>query len=291
MNKESLTNALWRIYRRPDRPEPWLNGGNLPWDDPAFSQRMLLEHLDESHGAASRTSAERAMQLDWLRDKLSLQTGIELLDVTCGPGLYAVPLAQDGLRVTGVDFSPAAITYARDLAHSAGVAGACRFVQADVSDFDFGHEQYDAALFLYGQLAVFPRQEAAHLLRRIANSLRPGGRLVVELLEQERVDKKESSWWFTDERGLWSDAPFLSLGERFWYEEEKLSCERYYTLHLETGELDEILLCDQTYSVAEMEQMLREAGFQRVTVYPAWDGLGLYDAEEWNVYVAWREGD
>jgi SAM-dependent methyltransferase len=269
-----------------------MNGGNLPWDDPAFSQRMLREHLDESHGAASRTSAERQMQLDWLRDKLSLrgrgleQEGAELLDVTCGPGLYAVPLAQDGLRVTGVDFGPASIAHARELARSAGVAGACRFVEADVRRFDFGREQYDAALFLYGQLAVFPREEAAQLLRQIADSLRPGGQLVVELLEEERVDKKESSWWFTDERGLWGNAPFLSLGERFWYEEEKLSCERYYTLHLETGKLDEILLCDQTYSRAEMEQMLREAGFQRVSVYPAWDGLGLYDAPEWNVYLA-----
>ena len=52
----SLAAALWRLYRRPDRPQAWVGGGNLPWNDPAFSARMLREHLDESHGAASRLS-------------------------------------------------------------------------------------------------------------------------------------------------------------------------------------------------------------------------------------------
>jgi hypothetical protein len=74
------------------------------------------------------------------------------------------------------------------------------------------------------------------------------------------------------------------------YADEKLSCERFYTVHLETGELDEVVLCDQTYAVEEMVQMMRDAGFSAVDVYPAWDGLALYDAAEWNVYVARKEG-
>lgn len=282
----SLTRALQRIFGRSERPTPWADGGNLPWDDPAFSQRMLREHLDEAHGAASRASREREVQLEWLWQTLPLQAGMRLLDVTCGPGLYAVPLARRGLRVTGIDFSPAAIAYARDVARAEGVAERCTFRQADVRDVSFGQNQYDAALFLYGQLAVFPREEARRLLQKTVRALRPGGCLCLELLEQDHVDKTESTWWFTDDGGLWGDSPYLSLGERFWYEEEKLSCERYYTLHLETGALDEILLCDQTYAAAEMKGILQDVGFSQVTVYAAWDGLALYDAEEWNVYVA-----
>lgn len=287
MNGErALAQALWKIYRRPERPEPWRGGGNLPWDDPAFSERMLREHLDQSHGAASRVAGERARQIAWLWSQLELAPGMNLLDVTCGPGLYAVAFAQRGVEVAGVDFGPAAIDYARSLAEKEGVAGLCHFFQEDVRAFDFGRDRFDAALFIYGQLAVFPRAEAQRLLASVATALRPGGRLVVELLEQERVDKSDSRWWFTDDTGLWGDAPFLNLGERFWYEEDQLSCERFYTIHLETGELDEILLCDQTYAVAEMEKMMRTAGFGNVEVYPAWAGLDLYDAREWNVYIA-----
>ena len=97
---------------------------------------MLREHLDESHGAASRQAAERAAQLDWLWAQLRLTPGSRVLDLTCGPGLYAVPLAERGCRVTGVDFGPASIAYARQLAAERGVAERAAFVEADVRDYE-----------------------------------------------------------------------------------------------------------------------------------------------------------
>jgi SAM-dependent methyltransferase len=221
--QQSLTAAMWRIYRRPERPLPWAQGGNLPWNDPTFSERMLREHLDDSHGAASRRTAERILQLDWLWSRLALSPGAEVLDVTCGPGFYAVPLAQRGCRVTGIDFAPASIAYARRLAAENQVADRCHFLEQDVRLVGFGDEQYDASLLLYGQLAVFPVEEAVQLAARIARALRPGGRLCLELLNQDEVDKRDSTWWFTDEQGLWGDTPFLHLGERFWIAEQAIS--------------------------------------------------------------------
>jgi len=283
-----LSRALWRIYRRPERPSAWAEGGNLPWDDPDFSIRMLREHLDESHGAASRVKAERQQQIDWMTDKLGLKSGQQILDVTCGPGLYATELARRGSHVTGIDFSPSSITYAKELAREMKVDRRCVFRQQDVRQMRLEEAKYDAALFIYGQLAVFTRQEAQDLLTCIARSLKPGGRLCVELLDQERVDKKDSNWWYTDNRGLWGDAPFLHLGERFWLEAEAISLERFHILHLESGELQQITLCDQTYAMVEMEQMMKQAGFSQVQIFPAWEGLPLYDAPEWIVYVAER---
>lgn len=283
---ESLTQVLWRLYKRPDPPPLWQGGGNLPWNDPDFSARMLREHLDESHGAASRQAAERAAQLDWLWAHLDLRPGARVLDLTCGPGLYAVPLAQRGAIVTGVDFGPASIAHARRLAAETGVAERCVFIEADVRDYTPEPGAFDAVLFLYGQLAVFPRDEAAALLRKTAAALRPGGRLCVELLDPARVDKKDSSWWFTDDKGLWGDRPFLHLGERRWNAAERTSVERYYTLHLETGKTDEIILCDQTYEAEEMAGIMRAVGFDEVESHTAWAGLPLYDAAEWVVYVA-----
>ena len=286
-NANPFARALWHIYRRPDATL-WERGGNLPWNDPAFSARMLAEHLDESHGAASRQPAERAAQIDWLWAQLALAPGRRLLDWTCGPGLYAVALARRGVHVTGVDFGPAAVAYARGLAGDKRVAERCQFVEADVRAYEPAAEAYDAALFLYGQLAVFPRDEAAALLAKAARALRPGGRLVVELLDQERVDKADSTWWFSDDKGLWGDRPFLHLGERRWEAAEQTSVERFTTLDLTTGALSEIVLCDQSYAVGEMIALMQAAGFSAVSAYAGWAGLPLYDAEEWVVYVAER---
>lgn len=284
---DTFGDILWRVYRRPEPPTPWAQrDGNLPWNDPAFSQRMLREHLDESHGAASRVTAERQQQLEWLWQKLDLHAGDHVLDVTCGPGLYAVPLAERGCRVTGVDFSPAAIAYARDLAQQRGVAARCTFIEQDVRTVSFGAAAAAAALLLYGQLAVFRRDEAQALLTAVAAGLRPGGRLCVELLNADKVDKAPGTWWFTDDKGLWGERPFLHLGERYWLADERIAVERFYIIDLETAGCQEIVLCDQTYEVDEMAAMLRRAGFAAVDVYPAWGGLPLYDADEWIVYVA-----
>ena len=67
-----------------------------------------------------------------------------------------------------------------------------------------------------------------------------------------------------------------------------MSMERFYVIHLETGDLTDILLCDQTYAVAEMVGMMQAAGFGEVAVYPKWGELAIYDAEEWVVYVGTR---
>ncbi len=282
----SLTEALWKIYRRPDPPTPWAEGGNLPWNEAEFSERMLREHLDESHGAASRPTPERDMQIDWMWEKLKLQSGARLLDVTCGPGLYATAMARRGCHVTGIDFGPASIRHAEALAAKAGVSGRCRFIRQDVRQMEIPAESFDAALFIYGQLAVFKKEEAQSLLANIVQALKPGGTLCVELLNQDRVDKKHNSWWFTDDKGLWGDTPFLHLGERYWDEETCISIERFHVIHLESGQMDEVVLCDQTYAVETMVEMMEQAGFERVDIYPQWDGLSLYDAAEWVVYVA-----
>lgn len=284
--KTKITQALWRIYQRPERPTPWTNGGNLPWNEPEFSARMLREHLDQAHGAASRIESERLAQIDWLWAKLGLQPGCHVCDMTCGPGLYAVELARRGCTVTGIDFAPAAIHYARELAVQQQVADRCRFIELDVRDVELGAEQFDAALFWYGQLAVFRKEEAQMLLARLARALKPGGRLAFELLNQDRVDKSSGQWWYTDNSGLWGAGPYLHLGERFWDDTAQMSMDRFHILHLETGKLDEVLLCDQTYSVATMTALLHEAGFSTVNSYLNWDGVPIYDAAEWVVYVA-----
>jgi SAM-dependent methyltransferase len=282
----ALADVLWKIYRRSDPPLPWTEGSDLFWNDPALSERILREHLDDAHGAASRASTERILQLDWLWAALDLKPDQHLFDVTCGPGLYAVELARRGCRVTGVDFSPASIAYAKDLALIEGVADRCTFGEEDIRHVAYRQANFDAALLLYGQLAVFSPAEARQILEKIGRSLKPGGWLCLELLDQTHVDKTDSTWWFTDDSGLWGDKPFLHLGERVWHAAEQASVERYHIIHLETGDLIEMYLTDQTYAVETMTDMLYQAVFDPVEVFLAWDGLPLADAGEWVTYLA-----
>lgn len=278
----NLAAALRAIYHRPQPPVPWRDGGNLPWDDPAFSERMLAQHLDQSHGAASRPLKEIRAQVEMMMAWLALQPGDQLLDVTCGPGLYAVEFARRGITVTGIDFGPASIRYARQLCATLP----CRFVQGDVREMDFAGHDFAAAIYLYGQFTVLRPEEALDVLRRIRAALKPSGRLLLEVLDDDKFDKQNSTWWYTDQGGLWGDFPYLHLGERAWDEMQRAAIERFYIINLETGEMQSYSLCDQAYTVAMMDGLLHQAGFSRVDVHPAWDGLALKDATEWIVYIA-----
>ena len=284
--KVDLSKALWRIYNRPNTPIPFSYGGNLPWDDVEFGKRMLRYHLSESDNAASRIADQRKLQIDWMWSKLGLQAEQHLLDVTCGPGLYSAEFAQRGLTVTGVDFSPVSIEHAQQLAAQNDVTKQCHFILQDVRDMQVQDNTFDAAILIYGQLAVMTSEEAQTVLNRTYAALKPNGRLCLELLNPAHVDKKNSTWWFTDDARLWGETPYLHLGERIWYEDEQLSLERFQTLHLETGELDEVILCDQTYTPERLTEMLKIAGFSKISTYFAWDNIGLYDQKEWIVYVA-----
>ena len=279
-------SALRRIYDRPQPPVPWRHGGNLPWNDPAFSERMLREHLDQSHGAASRQLPEIRGQVQVMVDWLGLAPAARLLDVTCGPGLYAAEFARRGVNVIGVDFGPASLRYACELCQELP----CEFILSDVREMDLAGRNFDAAIYLYGQFTVLRPAESLDVLKRIRTALRPGGKLLLEILDDARFDKQDDTWWYTDTSGLWGDFPYLHLGERAWDPAQRAAVERFHILNLETGEMQVYGLSDQAYTAAQVTEMLQEAGFGQVSVHPAWDGLALKDAPEWAVYVAVADG-
>jgi 2-polyprenyl-3-methyl-5-hydroxy-6-metoxy-1,4-benzoquinol methylase len=96
------------------------------------------------------------------------------LDIAMGEGRNAVFLAAKGWEVTGFDISDEALRQAQAHAASAGVK--ISTVRAASEDFDYGHEQWDLIVFSY---AFAPIHDPAYI-RRIRDSLKPGGYIVFE---------------------------------------------------------------------------------------------------------------
>ena len=96
------------------------------------------------------------------------------LDLACGAGRNAVWLAEQGWRVTAVDFSGVALRMARSLEAERRVA--VEWVEADVLAWTPPPRAYDLVCVLYLQLPAGERRTA---LARAATAVRPGGTLVV----------------------------------------------------------------------------------------------------------------
>jgi glycine/sarcosine N-methyltransferase len=57
------------------------------------------------------------MQLGFIKGAMPEINGQTVLDAACGSGGYAIALARDGYRVTGIDLDPGMIAYAREKAY------------------------------------------------------------------------------------------------------------------------------------------------------------------------------
>jgi len=101
---------------------------------------------------------------------LNLQPGMSVLDVACGTGNLALPAAQLGAVVTGVDIAPNLVEQARENAKRAGLNA--QFDEGDAENLPYGDASFDAVITMFGAMFA-PRPElVAAELKRVS---RPGG--------------------------------------------------------------------------------------------------------------------
>jgi SAM-dependent methyltransferase len=101
--------------------------------------------------------------------------GVRLAHLQCNAGQDTLCLARRGARVTGVDFSDEAITFARQLAADTGMAAT--FVHSEVvSWLEATDQRFEVAFSSYGAAVWLP--DLAAWARGIARVLEPGGRFV-----------------------------------------------------------------------------------------------------------------
>jgi len=280
-------NTIVDIVNRAPQPAPWSEGDNIPWNAPDFSERMLAEHLSQEHDLASRKSATIDEHVDWIFSTVLDGRPGRLLDLGCGPGLYAHRLSVRGCDCVGMDFSPASVCHAREVAADAGLR--CRFIHTDVRDEAFG-DGLDLVMMIYGQINVFPRDRATEILTKAHAALEPGGRLLLELQAAEQIQKggEAGPSWYSAASGLFSSKPHLVLQENFWDEEAAASTTRFMVIDAATCAVSSYALSNEAYTEHEFEDTLRTAGFHEVQSFPSLSGKAVSEEADLPVVVARR---
>ena len=264
---------LTDLVQRSTPPGPWLEADNIPWDEPAFSERMLREHLSQHHDRASRRSHRIEQQVRWLHEEVLGAMPSRLLDLACGPGLYTERLAALGHECLGIDFSPASIAHARRAI--AGRLLACRYVEGDIRTTDYGRAN-DLCIFVHGEFNSLRPDDAALVLRRACASLAAEGQIVVEVHSFDAIQRiaEAPPRWYTAAAGLFSDRPHLVLVETFWDAGEHAATERFFVVDLETGGVERHATTGKAYRDEEYRSLFSGAGFRDVVFAP-----GMGDAE------------
>ncbi|MDO5496053.1 MAG: class I SAM-dependent methyltransferase [bacterium] len=210
------------------RPEPFSTYTTPEfWNDPHISAQMLRHHLDPDSPAASRTHAFIDRSARWIAQELDLGPGSRVLDLGCGPGLYALRLARRGIHVTGVDVSQRSLEHARTAATSEDLP--IHLIRGSYLDTDLGTGHH-AALLIFEEYSALSPSQRALLLGRVREALRPGGTFLSDVTAAPRFDDDATPFRRESPNlgdGFWAEPPYHGIHERFTYREPRLILDRY----------------------------------------------------------------
>jgi SAM-dependent methyltransferase len=106
---------------------------------------------------------------DFVR-RIGIPANAKVLDVACGTGNTAIPVARAGASVTGIDIAPNLLAQARQRAAAENLNA--RFEEGDAEDLLYPGASFDVVLSMFGAMfAPRPERVAAELLR----VCKPGG--------------------------------------------------------------------------------------------------------------------
>lgn len=97
-------------------------------------------------------------------ERLPIQSGMRVLDVACGTGNLAIPAAQRGADVVGVDIASNLLEQARERAKAEGVAA--QFEEGDAEQLPYSDGQFELVMSMFGAMfAPRPDRVASEILR------------------------------------------------------------------------------------------------------------------------------
>jgi SAM-dependent methyltransferase len=223
--------------RTPSPPETW---------DAFFSGFYLRAFREDERDAHARGEALAAAEL------AGCPSGGDILDAPCGFGRHALPLAAAGYRAVGVDRAQTLIDEAK---RRAGGVRWPKLVHADYRELPFADASFDAALNLFSSLGYLGDEEDTRALGEIGRVLRPGGRLLIELMHRDRLVRSftEHDWHLMGEGRL--------LLEQRTFDPVSGIAQTTQTLIEPNGERDSRTFSIRVYTATELLAMVERAGF------------------------------
>ena len=127
-------------------------------------------------GDFTKIAASMRESGDELIDSLGVHPGMDVLDLGCGDGTTALPAAQRGANVLGVDIAENLVAAGNARAAAAGLSN-LRFEQGDASDLQgIADESFDLVVSIFGAMFAPRPFDVAQEMVRVTRS---GGRIVM----------------------------------------------------------------------------------------------------------------
>lgn len=252
-----------KLTKTAQKPEIYTQGSALMWVDEYISTQLLETHLSQDIELASRKETTISSTIEWILNKVPGDR-LNILDLGCGPGLYAEKLAEHGHIVTGIDFSSNSIQYARESASRKKLA--ISYIQQNYLELKV-ESKYDLILLIFTDFGVLTPDQRKIILGNIHRALKPGGRFLFDVLnENSEVNHSGSKSWELSKSGFWRNNPYLAITESFYYEKEKVTLSQH--IIIEENERTEVYrFWIHTFSHTDLDEIISSSDFSTTKCY------------------------
>ncbi len=258
------------------KPALYEAGNDNIWSDSHTAKSMLKAHLDTTQNAATRRMDAVEKAVNWISRQFPPQRYPTLLDLGCGPGIYTERFCKKGYAVTGVDFSRHSISYAVQSANQQQLS--IQYLCADYTQLHM-NGKYHIITLIYCDFGVLSAIDRKKLLASVYSWLQPQGILLFDVFLPSRYDGiPESKTWEITEDGFWADQPCLTLHDVVRYEEDHTFLNRY--IAITEDDIRQFHVWEHTFTKAELQKDLREAGFTSIAFYSDMNGKPCSEHDE-----------
>ncbi|PJJ27241.1 class I SAM-dependent methyltransferase [Lacrimispora celerecrescens] len=188
------------------------------WDDEHISKQMLKAHLDPGFEGASRKLAFIDKSATWIKEIAPPSKYRQLLDIGCGPGIYAERYAQMGYQVTGIDFSKRSINYAIESAKKRNLD--IQYLYQNYLTMDL-NRNYDFSTMIYCDYGALSTADRQMVMTAVYRHLKPGGRFLLDVFSMAKYKdfEEKQTWEICQDGGFWHKENYIAFNGCYRYPE------------------------------------------------------------------------
>lgn len=202
--------------------------------------------------------AQTRRQTALVKRLLKLRKPQRVLDIPCGMGRLTIPLARQGLKMTGVDLTPSYLRRARRRARELGLD--TRFVRGDMRRIRFDSE-FDAAFNWFGSFGYFTDAHNLLFAKRVFAALKPGGRFLLEGINKSWLRRRFRA---ADEEQI---GDVRIVHQRRW-DDRRSRVHQIWTMS-DGRRTERRTSSIRLYDGADIRKLLRAAGFREIQLFGA----------------------
>lgn len=272
-----------KLIKLLEKQPAFTQGKHDIWREERMENLVFEGYFDEKIPGGSKNLVFIQETVSLVKKLAPVSSHPRIVDLGCGPGRYSLELAKAGYDVTGIDYNQLAIEYAKKQSEMKKFE--INYQIGDIKQFSLT-DKVDVALLIYHVYGSFSPSERQDIFKKIYQSLRPDGLVILDVLTLANYDafQEISNWGLSKGENEITQSKSIVFGHNIKYK-DNVTLSKTVIVGSD-GELVNFNYWNQYFSLADLKKEVEQVGFEVIKIMEDVNG-GAYqeDGEQFAVVL------